>query len=326
MSALSVLFLGGNGMISSACAREAVERGIDLSVVTRGAGTRPLPEEVRRITADVREPSDLRKALEGKSFDVVVNFIGYHPAHVEADVETFAGSVGQYVFISTASVYSRPVAQLPIVESSPRRNNGWPYPQDKILCEELLERAFRERDFPVTVVRPSHTYDRTTVPILGGWTVVERMRRGRPVIVHGDGTSLWTLMHSADFARAFVPLLGNSHTLGESVHITSDDILTWDQIHRSMAAAAGAEPILVHRSSETVGTEIPDWGPVLTHDFAHSLLFDNSKLRRFVPGFAARIPFDAGAREIVGFHDADPSRREVSTELEAAFDRLVAKG
>jgi nucleoside-diphosphate-sugar epimerase len=326
VSALSVLFLGGNGMISSACAAEAVASGLDLTVLTRGTGDRALPDQVQRITADAHDPESLREAVSGKDFDVVVNFVGYQPGKVAADVDTFAGRCGQYVFISTASVYSRPIAQLPIVESTPRRNNGWPYPQDKIACEELLERAFRQRDFPVTIVRPSHTYDRTTVPILGGWTVIERMRRGKPVVVHGDGTSLWTLMHSTDFARAFVPLLGNTHTLGDSVHITSDEILTWDQIHLSMAAAAGVKPILVHRSSETVGTQIPDWAAVLTHDFAHSLLFDNSKLRRISPGFTASVAFDRGAREIVEFHDADPARRRVSDELDAAFDRLVLKG
>ncbi|HEX3779881.1 MAG TPA: NAD-dependent epimerase/dehydratase family protein [Pseudonocardiaceae bacterium] len=323
MSALSVLFLGGNGMISSACAAEAIERDIDLTVLTRGAGTRTLPEQVRRINVDVHDPAALRETLAGKDFDVVVNFVGYQPHDVTIDTETFAGRTGQYVFISTASVYSRPIAQLPIVESTPRRNNGWPYPRDKIACEEVLETAYRERDFPATVVRPSHTYDRTTVPILGGWTVVERMRQGKPVVVHGDGTSLWTLMHASDFARAFVPLLGNSHTLGDSVHITSDEILTWDQIHLIMARAAGVTPKLVHRSSEIVGIDIPDWAAVLTHDFAHSLLFDNTKLRSFVPGFAAAIPFDRGAREILAYHDADPDRRRISVELDAAFDRLA---
>jgi nucleoside-diphosphate-sugar epimerase len=324
MSALSVAFLGGNGMISSACAAEAVRQGIDLTVLTRSRGDRQPPVEVRRITVDVHDPAALRETLAGKDFDVVVNFVGYQPDQVTADAETFAGHIGQYVFISTASVYSRPIAQLPIVESTPRRNNGWPYPQDKIACEEVLEAAYREWDFPATIVRPSHTYDRTTVPILGGWTVVERMRQGKPVVVHGDGTSLWTLMHASDFARAFVPLLGNSHTLGDSVHITSDEILTWDQIHLIMARAAGVTPKLVHRSSETVGIDIPDWAAVLTHDFAHSLLFDNSKLRRFVPGFAAAVPFDRGAREIVAYHDVDSSRRRISAELDDAFNRLCA--
>jgi len=319
---MRVLFLGGNGMISSACAAEVVRQGHELTVLTRSAGSRALPAQVRRVNVDVHDPVALREVLGDQDFDVVVNFVGYKPDEVSADTETFAGRTGQYVFISTASVYARPIALLPITESTPRRNNGFAYPQDKIACEEVLERACREFDFPATIVRPAHTYDRTVVPMLGGWTLVERMRQGKPVVVHGDGTSLWTLMHSSDFARAFVPLLGNSHTLGDAVHITSDEILTWDQIHQIMARAAGVTPKLVHRSSEDIGLVIPDWAAVLAHDFAHTLLFDNTKLRRFVPGFAARVPFDAGAREIVAYYSADPSRRRINAELDAAFDRL----
>ena len=319
---MNVLFLGGNGMISSACAAEVVRSGHELTVLTRGEGTRALPAEVRRVHVDVHDPAALRDALGTRDFDVVVNFVGYQPDRVRADTRTFTGRTGQYVFISTASVYARPIALLPITESTPRRNNGFAYPQDKIACEEVLEQAFREFDFPATIVRPAHTYDRSVVPMLGGWTLVERMRQGKPVVVHGDGTSLWTLMHSSDFARAFVPLLGNSHTLGDSVHITSDEILTWDQIHQIIARAAGVTAKLVHRSSEDIGVQIPDWAAVLVHDFAHTLLFDNTKLRRFVPGFAARIPFDAGAREIVAYHDADPARRRIDADLDAAFDRL----
>jgi nucleoside-diphosphate-sugar epimerase len=319
---VNVLFLGGNGMISSACAAEVARTGHELTVLTRSEGSRTLPAHVRRIHVDVHDPVALREALGTREYDVVVNFVGYKPDTVRADTETFAGRTGQYVFISTASVYARPIALLPITESTPRRNNGFAYPQDKIACEEVLEQAYREFDFPATIVRPAHTYDRSVVPMLGGWTLIERMRQGKPVVVHGDGTSLWTLMHSSDFARAFVPLLGNSHTLGDSVHVTSDEVLTWDQIHQIMARAAGTTAKLVHRSSEDVGVEIPDWAAVLVHDFAHTLLFDNTKLRRFVPGFAPRIPFDVGAREIVAYHDADPARRRISADLDAAFDRL----
>ena len=309
---MKVLFLGGNGMISSACAREVVQAGHDLTVFTRTTGT------------DVHDPAALRHAIGDRDFDVVVNFVGYKPDHIAADTETFAGRTGQYVCSSTASVYARPSALLPITESTPRRNNCFAYPRDKIACEEVLEHAYREFDFPATIVRPAHTYDETVVPLLGGWTLIERMRQGKPVVVHGDGSSLWTLTHSADFARAFVPLLGNSHTLGDAVHITSDEVLTWDQIHQILARAAGVTPMLVHRSSEDIGTEIPDCAAVLVHDFAHTLLFDNTKLRRLVPGFAARIPFDVGARHIVAYHDADPARRHVNTDLDAAFDRLCS--
>ncbi|HEY2674162.1 MAG TPA: NAD-dependent epimerase/dehydratase family protein [Rugosimonospora sp.] len=322
--ALRVVFLGGAGMIASACAAEAVRAGVDLTVVTRtGGGRWPVPDGARQVRADVRDPAALREALGGADHDVVVDWVGYSPADVARDVDAYAGRVGQYVFISTASVFSRPVPQLPVTESSPRRNNAWPYPKDKLDCETLLEAAYRERDFPVTIVRPAHVYDRTVVPVLAGWTAVDRMRRGRPAVVHGDGTSLWNLTHSGDFARAFVPLLGNQHALGESVNVTSGEILTWDQIHQALAAAAGAPPRLAHRSSETIETEIPNWGPVLRHDFAHSLFFDSTKLLRLVPGFASRVPFSAGAREIIEWYDADPARKRVDPILDAAFDRLV---
>lgn len=171
--------------------------------------------------------------------------------------------------------------------------------------------------------RPGHTYDRAALPMHGGWTVVDRMRRGKAVVVHGDGTSLWALTHHRDFARGFVALLGNPHTIGDSVHITSNEILTWDQIYRCVAAAAGAEPLLVHRSSEQIAEVLPDWGPSLVADFAHSLLFDNTKIRRFAPEFAATVPFADGAREIIEWHDANPALCRVNAEVDAALDRLV---
>lgn len=324
MAALKALFLGGAGMIGSACAREAVERGVDVTVVTRGEPTKwTVPAGARHLRGDVRDVESLRDLLGGEEFDTVVNWVGFKPEHLAGDVDLFAGRIGQYVFISTASVYTRPVPQLPITESSPRRNDAWPYPKEKLECEEFLERAYRERYFPVTVVRPSHTYDQTVVPVLAGWTAIDRMRRGRPVVVHGDGTSLWTLMHTSDFARAFLPILGNPQAVGESVNVVSGEILTWDQIHLALGAAARVTPVLAHRSSETIETEIPQWGPVLKHDFAHSLLFDTTKLRRFAPGFVPAIPFAQGAREVLDWYDADPDRRRVNADLDAAFDRLV---
>ena len=324
MSGLKVVFLGGAGMIGSACAREAVEQGVELTVVTRGPAEKwPVPEGVRHLRGDVRDPEVLKELLSDAEFDAAVSWIGFNREQIATDVEFFEGRVGQYVFISTASVFSRPVPQLPITESSPRRNDAWPYPKEKLECEELLEQAYRERYFPVTIVRPSHTYDRTVVPVLAGWTAIERMRRSAPVVVHGDGTSLWTLMHTSDFARAFVPILGNPHAIGESVNVVSGEILTWDQIHHTLAAAAGVPATLVHRASETIETEVPQWGPVLKHDFAHSLLFDTSKLQRLAPGFNPRIPFARGAREIIDWYDADPTRRAVNDKLSAAFDRLI---
>lgn len=324
MSAQRVLFLGGTGVLSAACARAAVAAGLDLTAVTRGRTTsRPLPEGVRAVEADVRDDASMRAALGDETFDVVVNFVGYTPEDVRADVARYAGRTGQYIFVSTGSVYARPAPALPIVESSARRNNGFEYPAQKLRCEEALEQAYRYEDFPVTIVRAAHVYDETALPLLAGWTAIERWRAGKAVVVHGDGTSLWNLLHARDFARGLIGLVGNRHALGDSVHITSDEILTWDEIHLCLAAAAGAVPRIVHRSSEDIGREIAWMGPVLQEDFRHSVIYDNSKIKRLVPGFSPEVPFAQGAREIVAWFDQESSRRRANPELDAAFDRLV---
>ena len=321
---LKMLFLGGAGMIGSAVAAEALERGDEIAIVTRTEPKRAVDERVHQMRADVRDPRAMRKALAGRQFDVVVNWVGFSPDHIRADVELYGDSVWQYVFISTCSVYGRPVPSLPITESSPRRQPTFGYAKGKVECEEFLEDAYRRRGFPLTIVRPFHTYDRTTVPILSGWTAIDRMRAGKPVIVHGDGTSLWTLMHSGDFARALTPILGNDNAIGESVNVVSGDILTWDRIHVSLAHAAGVrDPQLVHRSSETIAIQWPAWDEVLEYDFRHSMLFDAAKLQRLSPGFAPRVSFSQGAREIIDWFDSDPTRQTVNAELSGAFDRLV---
>ena len=322
---MRILFLGGAGMIGSAAAAEVVRQGHELTIVTRGEPRRPVPAGVRRLRGDAYEAAALRGVLAGERYDVVVNWVGYTPAQLDGHPGLFTG-LGQYVFISTCSVFARPVPSLPVTESSPRRQPVFGYARDKLDCEEYLTAAYREDRFPLTIVRPGHTYDRTVVPLLSGWTAIDRMRSGKPVIVHGDGTSLWTLMHAQDFARAFVPLLGNGHAVGESVNVVSGDMLTWDQIHLTLAAAAGVPaPVLAHRSSESIGREWPGWADVLEHDFRHSMVFDNVKLRRLVPGFAPRLSFAAGAREIIAYHDADADRRRVDPDLSAAFDRLLGQ-
>ena len=328
---MRILFLGGAGMIGSAAAAEAVGQGHQLTIVTRGEPRRRVPPEARQLRADVHDAARLRDVLAGGSYDAVVNWVGFTPAQLDGHPELFAGLAGQYVFISTCSVFARPVPQLPITESSPRRQPVFGYARDKIACEEFLTDAYRggagqNRGLPLTIVRPFHTYDATVVPLLSGWTAIERMRAGRPVIVQGDGTSLWSLTHASDFARALVPLLGNGHAIGESVNVVSGDILTWDQIHLTLAAAAGVtKPVLAHRASEIIATEWPSWGEVLEHDFRHSMLFDTGKLTRLVPGFAPRVSFAEGARGIIEYHDGDPARRRVSADLDAAFDRLLAR-
>ncbi|WP_024287456.1 SDR family oxidoreductase [Cellulomonas sp. KRMCY2] len=326
MSALKVLFIGGSGVISSASARLAVERGIDLHVLNRGTSTtRPLPDGVTVLRGDIRDPASARAALGTHEFDAVVDWVAFAPGHVQSDIDLFTGRTGQYVFISSASAYQTPPARLPIVESMPLRNPHWQYSRNKIACEDLLVAAYRATGFPATVVRPSHTYDKTLIPLDGGWTVLDRMRRGKEVVVHGDGTSLWTLTHHADFAKGLVPLLGHPRAVGDTFHITSDDVLTWNQIAETLAAAAGTEARIVHVPSDAIAAVDPEWGAGLLGDKAHSLVFDTTKLRRIVPDFRATIPFEQGAREIVEWYDGDLSRRTVDARFDALVDQLVER-
>ena len=325
MSALRILFIGGSGIISSACSVLAVERGVELYALNRGATSlRPLPDEVTVLKADVRNADSVAEALGDHEFDVVVNWVAFTVDHIEADLERFRGRIGQYVFISSASAYQTPPERLPITESTPLRNPYWQYSRDKIACEDRLVAAYRDEGFPATIVRPSHTYDKTSVPFHGGWTVIERMRRGKEVVVQGDGTSLWTLTHSDDFAKAFVPLLGNSRTLGEAFHITSDDVLTWNQITSILADAAGAAAKIVHVPSEAIAAVDPEWGAALLGDSAHSTIFDNSKVRSVVPDYVATITLERAAREIVAWHDEDESRKRLDDDLDALMDKLSA--
>jgi nucleoside-diphosphate-sugar epimerase len=327
MTALTVLFIGGTGIISSGCAPASVAAGHQLTILNRGASTtRPLPEGAEVVHADIRDPASVRKALAGRTFDVVVDFVAFTPEHVQTDIDLFAGKVGQYVFISSASAYQKPPAALPIRESTPLRNPWWQYSRDKIACEDLLVSAYRNDGFPATIVRPSHTYDRTAIPTMSGWTDVDRMRRGLPVVVHGDGTSLWTLTHHADFAAAFVGLLGRPQAYGDSFTITSDNWLSWNQIYLALAGAAGVSaPNLVHVTSQDIAAAAPDLGPGLLGDKAHSVIFDNSKVKAMVPGWQARIPFAVGAREIIEWYDADPSRRAVDPAMDALWDKLAGQ-
>jgi nucleoside-diphosphate-sugar epimerase len=324
MDALRVLFIGGSGVISSACSELAVERGIDLYVLNRGSSTdRPLPARATVLQGDIRDPESTNRTLAGMNFDAVVDWVAFTPEHVQVDLELFRGRTRQYVFISSASAYQTPPARVPVVESAPLANPFWQYSRDKIACEDLLVQAYRAEEFPVTIVRPSHTYDKTSVPFDGGWTVLGRMRQGKEVVVHGDGTSLWTLTHHADFARGFVPLLGHPRTIGDVFHITSNDVLTWNQIAETLAAAAGVEARLVHVPSDVIAAADPQWGDGLLGDKAHSMVFDNSKLRSVVPDYVATVPFEQGARDIVGWHDEDPSRQRVDLRLDTLMDRLV---
>jgi nucleoside-diphosphate-sugar epimerase len=323
---VKVLFIGGSGNISASCVRLCVERGMDVFVLNRGQRTGSLPG-VRSLQADVQDRASMERALSGYSFDAVADFVAFTPADVERDFELFAGRTSQYLFISSASAYQKPLPHPFVTESTPLKNPLWQYSRDKIACEDRLVALWRERDFPMVIVRPSLTYASVWPIAVGGWddfTLVSRMRRGGEVIVHGDGTSLWTVTHADDFAQGFCGLLGNTAALGHAFHITSDEVLTWDQIYTTIAEAAGVEPKLVHIPSEFLADFDERWRGTLLGDKAHSAVFDNSKIKRFVPGFAARIPFHVGARMTLRWFEAEPSRQRVVAETDARMDAAIA--
>lgn len=322
--ATKVLFIGGTGVISSACTDLAVSRGMEMFHLNRGrTKVHEVPPEVKSIQADINDPEAVRTALKGHEFDVVVDWIAFTPEDAGRDIDLFRGRTGQYVFISTTSAYEKPVRALPITEETPLLNPFWDYSRRKIACERVLMEALQKEQFPVTIVRPSHTYDNTKIPIRGRYTAIDRMRNGKPVFIHGDGTSLWTLTHHKDFAKGFVGLLGNSRAIGESFHITSDELLSWNQIHALMAEAAGCECHTVYVPSTLISEFDPEMGAGLLGDKAHSLVFDNSKIKRFVPDFKATIPFAEGARQIMEWYDRDPARRVIDDSFNELTERLI---
>jgi len=309
---MKVLFLGGTGNLSTACAREAVAQGHALTVLTRGQQADRLPAEVERVRGDAADPTAL-EALAARRFDAVVDFIAYGAEAVQRDIRAFGGRVGQYVFISSASVYEKPPRSHVVTEDTPLANPYWDYARQKIAAEDALREAQRAETFPVTIVRPSYTYGETWIPSASGsdYTVVWRVRRGLPVFVPGDGTSLWTLTHASDFARGLVGLLGQPGAIGEAFHITSDEVLTWNQIHETIAAALGVAPRLVHVPSDVIARIDARRGASLLGDKAWSLVFDTSKLRRVVPGYRARVPLAEGVRASIDWFEADPARQRI---------------
>ena len=320
---MKALFIGGTGNISSACVELALARGIEVTLLNRGTSGRPVPNGAQVVNGDIRDPQSVRAALGSRSFDVVAEFVAFTPEHIETDLELFRGHTGQYIFISSASAYQTPPAILPVTESTVLDNPYWEYSRNKAACEERLVRAYREEKFPITIVRPSHTYSAAYVPVHGEWTTIDRMLRGEPVIVHGDGTSLWTLTHASDFAKGFVGLMGNAHAIGEAFHITSDEWLTWNQIHEILAAAAGVKPTLVHVPSDLIAAYDKAWGESLLGDKTHSFILDNSKVKRLVPDFICTTPFSRGAEEIIAWHMADPARQQVDPAFNALCDRIL---
>jgi nucleoside-diphosphate-sugar epimerase len=327
MTGMRILFIGGTGLISTACSRATAAAGHELWLLNRGLSKLPTAVDSERVlTADAADERQVRAVIAGRHFDVVVQWVGYQPSQVEQDIRLFAGT-GQYVFISSASVYEKPPSHWMITESTPTVNPYWKYARDKIACEELLRRAYRETGFPMTIIRPSLTYGPSQIPVaIGSWqkpyTIVDRMRRGARIIVPGDGTSLWTLTHNSDFAKGLTGLLGHPDAIGQDFHITSQESLTWNQIYALVGKAAGVEPKILHIPSDGIVASDPEEGS-LWGDKAHSAVFDNTKLRRLVPDFNATVPFSAGIRETVAWFDADPSRQEIDHAANERWDRLV---
>jgi nucleoside-diphosphate-sugar epimerase len=321
---MRVLFIGGTGVISSACSDLALQRGMELFLVNRGQSIRPAPVGAKIIHADGRDAHSLKSALGDLTFDVVVDWIAFTQSHVEQDVQVFRNRTKQFIFISSASAYQTPPATLPVTEETPLDNPYWQYSRDKIACENFLTDCYRREGFPTTIVRPSHTYDKTLLPCRGGWTTIDRMRKGKPIFIHGDGASIWTLTHHRDFAKGFVGLLGNQQAIGEAFHITSDEWLTWNQIYEMLADACGAKLRAVHAPSELIATFDEEIGAGLLGDKMHSMIFDNSKIKRFVPDFRCTIPFRDGAREMIDWYDQHPEQQKIDENYEQLTEKVIA--
>lgn len=327
---MKILLIGGTGTISMAVTRLLAQEGHEVMLLNRGGRSDELPEGVKVIKCDISDEEDAARKLEGMSFDCAGEFIGFVPEQVERDFRLFGGRTKQYIYISSASVYQKPPTDCVITESTPLANPYWEYSRNKIACEEYLMKQYREKGFPVTIVRPSHTYDERSVPLgvhgrNGSWQVVKRIMEGKPVIIHGDGTSLWTITHNSDFAKAYAGLVGNIHAIGQAFHITSDESVTWNQIYSIIADELGVELRACHVSSEWLSSVSDyDLEGSLTGDKACSVIFDNSKIKRAVPSFRATVRADQGIREAVRYILAHEECRTDDEEFDSWCDRVVA--
>jgi len=291
--------------------------------LNRGQSHRAIPAGAKLLKGDIRDGNSVKQAIGDLTFDAVVDWIAFTTEHIKTDINLFKNITKQFIFISSASAYHTPPLNLPVLESTALYNPVWQYSRDKIACEEMLIDAYRKDGFPITIVRPSHTYDVTLLPMHGGWTTVNRMRQGKKVIVHGDGTSLWTLTHHRDFAVGLVGLLGNIHAIGEAYHITSNEYLTWDQIFNIVAEAAGTRANIAHIPSDLIMKFDKDWGDGLLGDKSHSMVFDNTKIKSIVPEFNCVTPFSQGAKEIIKWYDADPARQILDPEVDKITDKIL---
>lgn len=326
---MRALFIGGTGTISSAITKQLSEQGCELYLLNRGLRGDRVPAGANLIRADIRDEDEVARLLGDLKFDVVADFIAFEPAQLERDYRLFNGRTKQFIFISSASAYQKPLSDYRIDEGTPLSNPYWLYSRNKIACEEYLMKQYRENGFPVTIVRPSHTYDERSIPLgvhgaKGTWQVAKRMLENKPVLIHGDGTSLWTMTHNSDFARGFIGLMGNLHAIGESVQITSDESLTWNQIYEAIASALGVELKAVHVSSEFLDAcSSQDFRGGLIGDKANSVVFDNSKLKRLVPGFAATVRFDQGIKQTIGHVLAHPELQTEDPEFDEWCDKVI---
>ena len=327
---MKVLLIGGTGTISRAITRRLVEQGQEVFLLNRGTNNEICPDGVTFISGDINKEEEIARKLEGMTFDAVCEFIGFVPAQVERDYRLFQGKTKQYIYISSASAYQKPLGDYKITESTPLANPHWQYSRDKIACEEFLMKMYRENGFPVTIVRPSHTYCETSVPLgvhgeKGSWQVLKRMMEGKPVIIHGDGTSLWTLTHNSDFAKAYVGLIGNIHAIGESYHITSDETVTWNQVYRIIADCLGVELKACYVASDFLMSDGKyDFEGSLIGDKSNSVVFDNSKVKRAVPDFVATKRVDQGLRETVEYVLAHEECQVPDPEFDAWCDKVIA--
>lgn len=321
---MKVLFIGGTGNISAASSKLAISKGIELYHLNRGQTKRAL-SGVKSILGDIYKPNTLSE-LKKHQWDVVVNWIAFDVNDIERDISLFKNRTKQYIFISSASCYQTPLSYPVITESTPLCNNLWDYSHNKILAEERLQKAYREEDFPITIVRPSLTYD-TVIPIaIGGfnkYNTAQRIRDGKEIIIHGDGTSLWTVTHSEDFAKGFVGLLGLTQAIGHAFHITSDEILSWNMIYKILADSLGREAKVVHIASDFICKVAPSFTGTLLADKAESVLFDNKKIKTFVPEFKATIPFSRGIKRTLQWLDENPENKIIDQETEDLIERVL---
>lgn len=323
---MKVLFIGGTGNISASVSKLAVARGMELYLLNRGNRNVAI-SGAKTIAGDITSP-DIFSLLKDHTWDAVVNWIAFEEKDVQRDFELFKGKTKQYIFISSASAYKRPATHPIVTESTPLGNPFWQYSRNKIACEERLNTLFREQNFPITIVRPSLTYS-TVIPLpIGGWleyTVVDRIKQGKKIIVHGDGSSLWTITHAEDFAKGFIGLIGHQQAIGHAFHITSDEVLTWNQIHEAVAEAVGCEAKIVHIASNTLATINPNLLGTLVGDKGTSVIFDNSKIKRYVPDFVCTIPFKQGIKRTIDWFEAEPSRMIIKKETNDWIDKVIAK-